>query len=540
MADLTFRALPSDYVARRDAGLAPYAVLPFFDPILVDPTRIADPKEILDGHQALGHFDRVTQAFSVVNILGVGLPKRTFHMDDLLGWEDGGGITVTQTETPLRAVQINLSAEWLQRFDGELTATGAVKALFPSGYVETLTGDELERSWFKRGEAVKGSSGYTVTRSRLQEIAVPFGSPAKVGPVHGLKARFNYVDDPNFQNPQGMSLPVAYYDLELVVAYSVSQKRVEHVSILMSNTGQGAEDGEVRTLDLRAQDVAADNTTPPFIGLLHYPFGYVVRVGATCYRCAVEHDAKAEFAADLYRIDNGILVPQWMPLPNDASAIGGADRATYAHTNRGLQTIFAAILKGVRLLAESSRCVDVEFHVPFEDVLDMGTAWMAELVVDDDLVPGGWCEGKVTSFKVSDPSNDAIAKASITIRPAAGGGQAPPPGSASVAYTAEPWDKVTIGSYAGQIPAAFPAPGGNALVINDRAQQLAYVQANDYVKDVAGRNDRTANEPKRLLKQCKTEVVLALVDISPRADMTHDIVIANSGWSGPRQINLPE
>lgn len=541
VAELTFTTLPSDFLPRRTAGLAPLKVLPAYDPVAIEDSKLDDPVEILDGHQRVAHFDRVSQAFSTPNILGVGLPKKTFTMSDLIGWADGGGITVRQTRTPLRGVRLILSAEWLQRFDGYLDATAAIKGLFASELVETLTGDEFERSWFKAGASVNGASGYTVIKSKIREVSVPAGSPKRMGPVRGQKARYNYVDDPDFLNPRGMGLPVRYYDPELGVSYVVSQKRAETVEILILNDGPGAEEGEIRDLEIKLQDVALDRITPQFIGLAQYFVGDVVKNGANSWRCLANHLSKANFSADQYRIEGGILVPQWEPLANDNSPIGGPNRDTYFLTARGELTVQSGVLRAMRLIAESQRCVEVEFHVPFEDVVGMSTAWQAELIVDDDLIPGGWCQGKVVRFHVSDPDRASFAKASITIECCTGGGEAPAAGTGPVVnYSGQPWDAVALDSWAGQNPVPYPEPGGSARLINGPADQLIYVQANDYQRGVPGRDDRTANDPKTLLRQVPTEIVLDLVDLAPRPDMTNAIVVNASGWSGPRQIDLPE
>lgn len=541
VAELTFSTLPSDFLARRTAGLEPLKVLPAYDPVAIEPSRLDEPNEILDGHQRVAHFDRVTQTFSTPNILGVGLPKRTFTMGDLIGWNDGGGITVRQTKTPLRGVRLIISAEWLQAFDGEIAATDAIKGLFPSGFVETLTGDEFERGWFKAGSAVNGASGYTVIKSKLREVGVPAGSPKKAGPVRGQKARYNYVDDPDLLNPRGMGLPIRYYDVELGLAYIVSQKRAETVEILILNNGPGAAEGEIRTLEIKLQNVALDRTTPNFVGLAAYVAGDVVKVGSSTWRSLTNHVSLANFSADRYRIEGGILVPQWEPLVNDNSPIGGPNRDTYFLTSRGVQTVRSGVLRAMRLIAESQRCVEIEFHVPFEDVVGMSTAGMAALDVDDDLVPGGYAEGKITRFHVTDPDRASFAKASITIECCTGSGVAPAVGTGPVVnYSGEAWDAVALESWFGQLPESYPEPGGAAQVINGRVDQLTYVQSNDYQKGVAGRNDRTANDPKTLLRQVPTEIVLSLVDLAPRPDMTNAIVVESSGWSGPAQIVLPE
>lgn len=535
-ATITFDALPSDWRERRDAVLATRKALPNFDPVLVSPDRLNDPVEILDGQPVVGHYDRVTGAYTLPHLLGVGLPVRSF--EDVLNWDEGG-VTVEQNGTPLRGVRLLLTAEFLQRFEGELDATGVIQSLFPGGQVATLTGEDFERNWFKAGSAVNGNSGWTFTRTKLTGVPVPAGMPKKVGPVHGSRQTFNYVDDPNLTNPAGMSLDVSYYDVEVVVAYSAAQKRVEQVEILLLNGGQDAEDGEIKEVTLKCEDVTLDSTTlqwaPGF-----YPEGAIRRVGTRNWQCQRPHVTKTIFSADIYDIVGGIVVANWLPMANDASPLGGSDRSTYFHTARGFLTIKAAILKGVKLLILSSRCVTISWSVPFEDVLDMSTAWAAELTLPEDIIPGGYAIGKVTTFAVSDPSVTEYAKATITISCCPGGGFATPPGElGGLSWTVEPWDLVAIDGYGDQMPEEFPNIGGQAYVVNSVADQLGYVQANDY-NPGAGRNDRETTNPLRLLNQIQTSIKFALTQLSGRDDMVHRIVLPISAWSGPRQLDLPE
>jgi hypothetical protein len=535
-ATITFDSLPSDWRERRDANLLPRRVLPNFDPVLVSPDRREDPVEILDGMPIVGHYDRVTGEYTTPHLLGVGCPTRTF--DDVLGWEEGG-VTVEQSGTPLAGVRILLSAEFLQRFDGELDATGVIRSLFPDGVVSTLTGEDFERNWFKAGSAVNGNSGWTFTRAKLKGVPVPAGLPKKVGPVRGSRQAFNYVDDPNLLNPATMSLDVSYYDVEVTVAYSAAQKRVEQVEILLLNGGQDASEGEIKEISLKCEDVTADTVTPQWSPGF-FPEGAIRRVGSRNWYCTRAHLSKSNFAADRYDIVGGIVVANWVPLDNDASPIGGSDRATYFHTGRGLLTIQCAILKGVKLLILSSRCVSISFSVPFEDVLDMSCRWAAELILPEDVIPGGYAIGKVTNFAVSDPSIEEYAKATITITCLPGSGEATAPGTGGgVSWTVEGWDLVAIGDYSDQQPTQFPGIGGQAYVVNPVADQLLYVQANDYLPS-AGRNDRETTNPLRLLNQVQTSIQFSLTQLSGRDDMVHRIVLPVSPWNGPAQIALPE
>lgn len=86
---------------------------------------------------------------------------------------------------------------------------------------------------------------------------------------------------------------------------------------------------------------------------------------------------------------------------------------------------------------------------------------------------------------------------------------------------------------------ATPVPGAIIVAENHPEDQITFVQANDYTGE-AGRNDRTLNDPKHLLGQVKTGLVISANPISGQPTLTVDIGLVAGTWSGPAQIQFPE
>lgn len=256
---LTFDAgLLSNWKDLRDQGLSVFKRLIGFHPVFVSPRRQNDPTEILDGHRRIGHFNRVTGAYTTPELLGEGLPMRTFRPDDWIGWSNGGGINISEAGQALCGVQVTCTASWMQLLQGMLDLSSAIRALFPelnvgpvsdpkslfggydpsvviaSGRVATLTPDEFERGFPQAGASIARGSGYTVVKSVVTRVDpkrfAEGPQPKSVGPVHETKGKYVYIrkegePKPDPADAYAVNLDVTYYDVELVLAYVAQQKR---------------------------------------------------------------------------------------------------------------------------------------------------------------------------------------------------------------------------------------------------------------------------------------------------------------------------
>ena len=431
---ITFDAgLLSNWKDLRDQGLAALKRLIGFHPVFVSPRRHNDPMEILDGHRRIGHFNRVTGAYTTPELLGEGLPMRTFRPDDWIGWSNGGGINVSEAGQALRGVQVTCTASWMQLLQGMLDLSAAIRPLFPelnvgpasdpkslfggydpsvviaSGRVATLTPDEFERGFPQAGASIAGGSGYTVVKSVVTKVDpkrfAEGPQPKSVGSVHGTKGKHVYVrkegePKPDPADAYAVNLDVTYYDVELVLAYVAQQKREETVSFLVLNATCSDPDAPIKTLDMRTEDPSIDQTTVPWLPRTHYVPADVRRVGWNCWLCAKEH-VSASFAGD-------VQAGRWtlalaLALANQ-SYTGGAGGRTFWHLPSGINALFTVVLKATKMLALAQRRNPYEFSVPFEDIVADGfsTAWKARIEADNLDLPGGRAEGKVVSLTVRD------------------------------------------------------------------------------------------------------------------------------------------
>lgn len=547
-----FNLSPFDWARTKLVAAQALKVLPFFDLTTVSPDSRNDVSEILDGYSAVPHCHRSTHDVSFPEITGSDL--------DVIEAPDPWmpGPTVDTIGTPLAAVDVDSTAEWVQARDGDLDATELVQNAFKEGArlfnnrVNTLTPEELERSWFKRGENVNGDSGWKVVETTfVRKLDLPAADyPNVAGPFRGPTTTYNYVKDPNLKAAVGTdtSLERAWYTTTLKLAYTIRQKRVQRIMFRLVNGGQRWQGGEVKQLSVRLEDVSRDDVTPYWRPLQLYKAGTLWKVGTTVYSCLRDHRASRFFDQDvLVTGANGGIVQQWVETIGDQSALGDKSLGTYWPLPRGEMTFRNLALKARALILHSMRCIEIKFrHALTDELLDLTTANRVRLRAPADMLRGapgrdGVVVAKVYSYEiVSDQEDEYI---EVTLRACVGSGIVyDSVGRAVVTQTGEAWDRIIYGDYTSQVPEPLPEIEADVKVTNKVPEQVAAVLAADYRPDaVPPRKDATANDPKNIIKTVPTAVQLFLTQISGRPDMAHDIIVpVPFPFTGPCQWSVVE
>lgn len=550
-----FYARPSDWMNRRDVGLQPLKVRPFYEPLFIAPGRRSDPVEILDGHRRIGHFDRVTGAYTTPELLGLGLPVKVLRKADIIGHRSGGGLKVRRVKEPLAGVQVNIGMAWQQADDGYIDLTPELREAFPdgavgdwtgtapsatkrvpAGVISTLTPDNLVSAMPKAGSGLGGASGYTVLEATLKRIPVPPGAAERTGACRGQKMRYDYVKDGDLKEPINLGFEIAFFDGTLVLQYSLRQRREQNVRFFITNRNVSYADGAVETLNLRCEDPTLDTNTQPWQPGQNVAIGDQRRVGIRVWSCLRAHVTAPTFTQDLEAADGTDL---WELLGETGAPARTSNLADWFGTPAGQAMVAAAAHKALKKLALEQRCVEVKVVVPLEDWPDVSTAWACRIEVDHPLITGGVAFGKVTSVSISQATANDCARASVTLMCCNGGGIAGPGPDAGINPSGEPWDGIFLGSTIGIPVQPTPLPGAIIVAVNHPQAQVQYVQERDYTGE-PGRNDRTLNDPKHLLGEVKTDLVISATPISGQPTLQDDIALGAGAWSGPAQIITPE
>ena len=585
---------PTDWQTPEAAATAPLAVLPFFDVTLCEKSRRTDAKEILDGRFAVVHCDRASHAFTCPTKFGTELA--TFAITRAWGPPTDEPPQSRVVDAPVGAVVIDVTVEFVQAGDDFIDMSDTIKNAFPSGYVETLTPDQLEKGWIKQGAKLNGNSGYTFvvsTLTRLTDAQVDAIVPSvetTAGPFHSAPEkqhyatyysyvndrsqavpytletadgrsikRYSYVDQTkNAADPAGLlsstaTVPRCYYDVTVKVAWTLRQKRVETIRYVLKNGGQQIAPGAIRYLSLRLQDVTDDSSMLQWAPLTPYAVGDIRRVGLSVWECLVAHKSGSYWEQDQTLTQaNGTKATLWQQLPGDQSPLQNRALASYFLTARGLETWQAILLKGRRIMADSMRGEVRARTFLTDDLLDLTTAAQATITAPRDLLEAGSVTGKVGSVELYSEPGAGIEYLDMTIRPGLGSGLAPTlaptdvdgnpvadPGQyVTVNATGHDWDLITTGGLPFAASQAFPLITAVAAAVNKSDDQMAFVQANDFVLNDPVRGDDKAADPDALLAKVPTGVQVAATQLSGRPPMVANFLPVVMGcWSGPKQLD---
>ena len=548
-ATLTFTCAPSDWEEAQLAVLQATKSEAHWDPLLVALESRDDPVEILDGQSRIVSFHPATHEPQLHDIFGVGLPL----IDIGLNWfdDDSGTIRAEIVDPPVRAVEITVTASWTQKLSGSFDATDDVKEAFDEHIPNTLTPDDLENRWPRNGDGIGNDNGYSVRSSSLTR-AYPVGQPAKAGPFQVSSDVYNYITDSNLTAPiaRNIEMDRIYYDCELGINWSAEQARRETVVIRLTS---GAQDwslgsGGVEKIAVECQDVTVDYLTPEWQPGVFYAVGAIVKNGSANWKRLIEGVSEATWAADFSRYDMTTFPPTlrqtWERQSSDQSPIGGLHKDRYFPTERGHQTLLAALMKGRAFLSNSMRCVEFTVSMPAEDAIAAGL-WVGSVVrleipADRIAIEGNTVEGKVSSWQMTFSADESDHDCEVTISCAVGSGKttAVPGGSLWASLTGETWDRVPVPDFSGLTPKPM-ATGGIVQVYaeNQASDQIDYIDARDY--SPPDRVDKDETDPAKIINDVPTNLVFILVPLEAQDEMlVEGSATVAIPFEGPRQVDL--
>jgi hypothetical protein len=164
LVTLEFVARPIDLVAQKEALAATLRVLPYYDEVVVDPTRRTDPEVVLEGYSAIWHYDRETHELTVSSEIDGedGLIEFDGSDADSTVLYDGLGLTLTSG--PLARVDVKAEYTWTQLADGNVDLTRYLVGHWPDSDRGTITSFSFTAdSWPKNGATI--GEGWLATQA---------------------------------------------------------------------------------------------------------------------------------------------------------------------------------------------------------------------------------------------------------------------------------------------------------------------------------------------------------------------------------------
>lgn len=523
LVQLDFTARPSNFASQKYALAQTMKVLPYYDPIFVNPDSWGDPDVVLEGYSVLWHIDPVTHVVTVSDIIvpedGVEEVTDEEHFYDQM--------QVTLNQTPLRRVAVQATIPWTQSADGALDLTKAIKNLFGGDLATSFTMNGLIQDWPKQGD--KFSNGWEVTSGSLTSVSyampkvvipdifswqgvvpvLPEGSivfPLKVtGEYHsGEKAGFNF-------------------QYELVIAakdYAVPQLSVTYTA--------GRQLAQIVTFTLET-DQQSIVTSP------------------------------GDDEAMLIVINaNKVSDPteSFDPSAPGAIPIGDVRGRGYVHSARGMQSVEHLLLVARAHLVARSRAVETVFQMPLLDGLRLCNMRKGALLHDHRL-PGGEASGKIIGWELLLDGNQGEPVANIRIGSTVGYGgshstSAGDPVYAAAGYMApgyQAYENVTVLTDTTDIAWTMPAfsffddglPLDRGLTENNAIQLLEILNpasAQEAAINAAGDGANTDQAKiSSVLQELPTQIRCQLKPMEG-GPFTQEVVISVSDLIVPQQIDL--
>jgi hypothetical protein len=356
---LTFTARAADNDDQKAALAQSLRVLPYFDPVFLDPARIRDPDTVLEARSALWHYGRTDKTLTISDI--VDGEDGTLE----LAGEDIFSLDYSFSGEPLRAVEVSAEVSWKQAAAGSVDISAALVAAFQAadsnGPITSYTGEGLARTWPLPGDPIGG--GWSFDTSVLNLLSgngvTETYIDVKLAPISAPPAPPNFIDPDHAGDTTNPLNRARFYKwvfaAQMSVAYDTSRDRSEAISFTVRADVQDllAESDQPRSTQMRFQS-----------GLVGQPVD----------------DADASDAT----------------FTGEALPIGEVLRASYFNQARGRDSVkFLIACARARLLA-SARAATISAEIEFDKAVTLSCRHNVE--VSDARVPGGSARGKVIGY----------------------------------------------------------------------------------------------------------------------------------------------
>jgi hypothetical protein len=518
-------------------------IAPFWDPLFVQEERHDDALESLEARAALYCWSRTTKKVTLSDYFW-GREKLT-----LQGNFFRDSLKISRTATPLSSVEVTLTADWIQRYEGRTNISRLLQSKFSDGLINTLTGQNLEKGWWQRGEKL-GRSGYWIAHSELREIQPKYTGTLNLYPARSKPFWISPYDPLNTtKKPQLKRLKRSWYRAKLVLGWVYRQRRRENLHFKLEQKAQtiAYEAPRNRKIHLHLQNLIWAEELHPWKPDWVYSRGYRVIKKGMVYQCLRAHHSQRSFAEDEV---------EWRLLGKQPDVPLEKMRGSFFLTDRGHQAFEHALEVARAHLAATARAMTLNIEAPLEVLWDVTCDHTLE--IKDPRLPGGKAQGKVISYrlKVEGQTGRRWAEVSMGISVGAQNHQPQHSLKPSPQYVAE--DYVRPGPYQLEPKAWRESPSG--FIYEGWGDQLPSrghlyphtLRAEDIVDDIVVQNGaedqnralQDAQYPQRhhlksVLKGAQTDIRIILADLQSLGTLTHDLYVKiPMAWHAPQQIDL--
>ncbi len=254
---------------------------------------------------------------------------------DLSAFILDGTLKLRLGETPLSSIHVEVQAEWTQRVEGEFNLFPKIAEKFSQGKMNTLTPQQLLKNWPKIGEKIGPEKTRKQSGYQVVRSVLEEVPALRTGILNLYPSVTPEIRVQEDAQPQ--RLKRSWFEGELWLDWHYRQKRREVACFTLQQQTQL--DGRIR------------------------PYHKCLKI-------------------QLQKIDSLL----------DASC------ASFFHTPRGQQAIDHALERAKAYLAGRSRCVDVQFQVPFEKGFDISLD--DTVILQGNFIPYKKLQGKVVEYHI--------------------------------------------------------------------------------------------------------------------------------------------
>lgn len=366
---IDFIAIPGDFEEKRHTLCQEIMSAGVYDPLYFSEEK-PSLRDLLQAYTALPYWDRLSGKLSLSDIF------RGKKRLDVSGNFFRDSLTVQMLQNPLREVNVDISAQWIQQAKGCIEVGQHIKKACPQGYLSTLNGPSLEQSWWPDKQALR-LNGYRLETSQLTRL-----NPENERKFPSASKAYWHKAD----KPKQVRFPRTWYDVQMRFGWSYNQKRRETAVL---NLKQKIQDlsvgvGQRKSLSFNLNTILGQNH--PWCPNRVYTRDFCVLYNGMVYRCIKRHTSKHAFDPK-----------KWKLLPNLVHVDGQSARAEFFPTTRGQQAIGYGMEVAKAHLASSARCIQLTFRAPWQGLTSLTLDH--NVVLQDERLPGATVTGKVVAYR---------------------------------------------------------------------------------------------------------------------------------------------
>jgi hypothetical protein len=406
LVTLEFVAKPVDLVAQKAALANTLRVLPFYDPVVVDPASRSDPEVVLEGYTKIWHYDRETLVLTVSDEISGEDGLVTFDCNGTSEYDRVlyDGLALNLTSGPLARVDVSADYTWTQQGSGTIDLTQYLLSRWPGVFNGAIT-------------------SYTLTASDWPKT----GSTIGAGWIAAEATAYDLYDWSVKTNTSSQTLTIKTADETTGTSTATSSN-----SFVGSYAGTHAQFPAITTQDNWQYTQSKDGDGGTYVSSFTRSFSAVGAViaeqsiratlvaGYTAQRPYTETVSFSLFAnvqpiltdpsdGEALRIDNIRSVN--LSDPNEGTPIGDPRRSSYIATARGNQSLEHLIALARANLMKRARVVEITF-VPFLERMCEITLRKNAYLVEPRV---GEALGKIIGYSVALDGADGQIKCEVKI-----------------------------------------------------------------------------------------------------------------------------